>query len=193
MTPRLVVLAGPNGAGKSTFYDAFLAGSPLPFLNADLFAARTGVEALEALKILDRARDRMIEQELSFITETVFSDPYRRKLGMLEKAMTAGYDVTLVYIGLASAELAARRVDRRVRIGGHNVPRDRIAPRFRRSLANLRAAIPLVTTAELYDNSSADNPYRHLATFRAAALTWRMQGAPPAWARGLVTRARRQR
>jgi predicted ABC-type ATPase len=34
------MLAGPNGAGKSTFYDVFLADSPLPFLNADLFAEK---------------------------------------------------------------------------------------------------------------------------------------------------------
>lgn len=193
MTPRLVVLAGPNGAGKSTFYDVFLAGSPLPFLNADLFAARRGVEALEALRILDGVRDHFIEQGLSFVTETVFSDPYGKKLGMLEKAMAAGYDVTLVYIGLSSAGLASRRVDQRVRLGGHDVPRDRIAPRLRRSVANLRAAIPLLTSVELYDNSSAVDPYRHLATFRASSLIWRTPEALPAWARGLVRPPRRRR
>src|SRR5947207_12503887 len=99
MTPQLVVLAGPNGAGKSTFYDVFLAESPLPFLNADLFAAETGVDSLEAARILDATRDQMIVDRLSFITETVFSDPHGAKLDMLRKAVDAGYDVTLIYIG----------------------------------------------------------------------------------------------
>jgi predicted ABC-type ATPase len=101
------MLAGPNGAGKSTFYDVFLADSPLPFLNADLFAAETGVDSLEAARILDAMRERMIEDQLGFITETVFSDPYGQKLGMLRKAIDAGYAVTLVYIGLASTVFAS--------------------------------------------------------------------------------------
>jgi predicted ABC-type ATPase len=192
MTPQLVVLAGPNGAGKSTFYDTFLAGSPLPFLNADLFAAETGVDSLEAARILDATRDRMIEDRLGFITETVFSDPYGAKLDMLRKAVAAGYDVTLIYIGVAGAELSALRVDQRVATGGHDVPRDRIAARFTRSLDNLAAAIRFVPTVQLYDNSSIDEPYRLVATFHAGTLTSRRKGALPRWARGLVTGRRKR-
>jgi predicted ABC-type ATPase len=186
MTPQLVVLAGPNGAGKSTFYDVFLGGSPLPFLNADLFAAETGVDSLEAARILDATRDRMIEEGLGFITETVFSDPFGQKVNMLRKAVAAGYDVTLIYIGLASSELSSRRVDQRIARGGHDVPRDRIASRFTRSLDNLRKAILFVPTVELYDNSSAVEPYRHVATFRTGSLRWRMTGRLPNWARGVA-------
>ena len=193
MTPQLVVLAGPNGAGKSTFYDVFLAGSPLPFLNADLFAAETGVDSFEAARILDATRERMIEDRLGFITETVFSDPYGAKLDMLRKAVAAGYEVTLIYIGVANAELSARRVDQRVERGGHDVPRDRIASRFERSLANLARAIELAPTVELYDNSLVEEPYRLVATFQAGSLKTRMRGALPRWARGIVPVARRSR
>jgi predicted ABC-type ATPase len=70
------MLAGPNGAGKSTFYDAFLAESPLPFLNADLVAAELQLDSFEAARLLDATRQRRIEDGLGFITETVFSDPY---------------------------------------------------------------------------------------------------------------------
>jgi predicted ABC-type ATPase len=191
--PQLVVLAGPNGAGKSTFYDVFLAESPLPFLNADLFAAETGVDSFEAARILDATRERMIEDRLGFITETVFSDPYRAKLEMLRKAVDAGFEVTLIYIGVANAELSARRVDQRIASGGHDVPRDRIASRFERSLDNLAEAIKLVPTVELYDNSSAEEPYRLVATFKAGLPTSRMRGAVPRWARRFVPPARRKR
>jgi predicted ABC-type ATPase len=191
MTPQLVVLAGPNGAGKSTFYDIFLADSPLPFLNADQFAAETGVDSLEAARLLDAIRQRMIEDKLGFITETVFSDPYGAKLDMLRQAVGAGYDATLVYIGIASAELSARRVDQRVARGGHDVPRDRISSRFERSLHNLSEAIAFVPTVELYDNSSAERPYQPVATFRNGRLASRMRGAVPRWARSIVLTAQR--
>jgi len=191
MTPQLVLLAGPNGAGKSTFYDVFLSNSPLPFLNADLFAAETGVDSLEAARILDATRDRMIEDGLGFITETVFSDPFGHKVDMLRKAANAGYEVTLIYIGVASADLSSHRVDQRIARGGHDVPRDRIASRFKRSLENLRKAIAFVPTVELYDNSSADEPYQHVATFKAGSLQWRMTGRLPIWARGIVPARKR--
>jgi predicted ABC-type ATPase len=188
--PQLVVIAGPNGAGKTTFYDAFLAESPLPFLNADLFAAQTGIDSLEAARILDATRDRMIEDRLGFITETVFSDPYGAKLSMLRAAVAAGYEVTLIYIGIATVDLSARRIDQRVAIGGHDVPRDRLAPRFQRSLANLKEAVAFVPSVDLYDNSSIDEPYQRIASFRAGALVSR---APkiPRWAREIVPRERR--
>lgn len=188
MKPQLVMLAGPNGAGKSTFYDAFLAQSPLPFLNADLFAVETGVDSFEAARILDATRDRLVEDRIGFITETVFSDPHGQKLGLLRRATAAGYDVTLIYIGVRSTELLHRRVDQRIAIGGHDVPRDRLATRFKRSLDNLRAAIRSVYTVELYDNSSSTRPYEHVATFREGSLHWRMTGVPPRWALPLLRR-----
>jgi predicted ABC-type ATPase len=193
MRPQLVVLAGPNGAGKSTFYDSFLAGSPLSFLNADLFAAETRIDSFEAARILDATRDQRIEGGLGFITETVFSDPHGAKLAMLRKAIDAGFDVTLIYIGIASPELSARRVDQRIAIGGHDVPRDRIAARFARSLANLAQAIAFVPHVQLYDNSSADEPYRPVATFERGRLVWRMRGKLPRWALSILRSRHRRR
>ena len=193
MRPQLVVLAGPNGAGKTTFYELYLAGSSLPFVNADLFAAEMGVDSFEAARILDAARDQMIEDRIGFITETVFSDPRGAKLAMLEKAIAAGYEVTLIYIGLADARLSASRIDQRVAQGGHDVPRDRLASRIDRSLANLRRAVAFVPVVKVYDNSSANEPYRLVATFAAGTLTYRMAGSAPRWTRGLVPPARRKR
>lgn len=193
MTPQLVMLAGPNGAGKSTFYDAFLAGSPLPFLNADQLAAETGIDSFEAARILDATRDQMIESGLGFITETVFSDPQGAKLAMLRKAIDAGFDVTLIYIGIATSELSARRVDQRIAIGGHDVPRDRIAARYARSLTNLARALAFVPAVQLYDNSSADEPYRPVATFERGRLGSRMRGKLPRWVLTVLRSPHRRR
>jgi predicted ABC-type ATPase len=178
MNPQLVMLAGPNGAGKSTFYDLYLASSQLPFLNADAFAARTEVDSEQAARILDSIRDDMIQKRLGFITETVFSDPMGAKLGMLQKAIAFGFDVTLIYIGLASPELSGLRIDQRVAAGGHDVPRDRLASRFERSLANLRASVAVVPTVKVYDNSDPEKPYQRAAVFDRGELAWRAKKLP---------------
>jgi predicted ABC-type ATPase len=185
MNPPLVVIAGPNGAGKSTFHAAFLAGSPLPFLNADTFAAHTGVESFEAARVLDATRDRFIEARVGFITETVFSDPYGYKLAMLQRAIDADFDVTLIYIGVSSARLLEKRIDARIAEGGHDVPRDRIESRYQRSLANLERAIAFVPVVKLYDNSAVTRPYRLIATFDRGTATVNVKRAPK-WTVGLM-------
>ena len=164
MRPQLVLIAGPNGAGKSTFYDEFLQGLNLPFLNADQIEASTNVPSIEIARVLDVFQDSLIEKGAGFITETVFSDSVGAKLGMLRKALDVGYAVTLIYIGVEPV-LMGLRVDQRVAAGGHDVPRDRLASRFERSLANLREAIQFVPIVKIYDNSLVDDPFRLIAVF----------------------------
>jgi predicted ABC-type ATPase len=185
--PQLVLIAGPNGAGKSTFYDAHLADSPLPYLNADLVAARTGIDSLEAARLLDAWRNDLVEARRGFITETVFSDPVGAKLDLLRKAVAADFEVTLIYIGL-EPQLAGLRIDQRIAAGGHDVPRDRVGPRFERSLRNLVAALELVPVVLVYDNSSIEEPHRLIARFESGRRAFLVDGAIPPWARVIVSR-----
>jgi len=183
--PQLVLLAGPDGAGKSTFYDHLLRTLRLPFLNADVVEARTGIPSVEAARILDAMRDQRIARGVGFITETVFSDPVGAKLDMLRKAVDAGFDVTLIYVGI-EVQLCAMRVDQRVADGGHDVPRDRIASRFARSLKNLRQAITFVPRVKVYDNSSVEEPFRLLATYEAGRRIHLASRPLPRWFRALA-------
>lgn len=141
MKPDLVLLAGPNGAGKSTFYEIHLRAAGLPFLNSDVVVGELGVSDYEASQALDEIRDLYIERQISFISETVFSDPVGAKVSMLRRAMDAGFSVRLIYVGLDSPALAEARVSHRVGNGGHAVPPDKIAARYPRSLANLALAL----------------------------------------------------
>jgi predicted ABC-type ATPase len=192
MKPQLVLLAGPNGAGKSTFYELYLKDAELPFLNADLVAAKTGIDSLAAARLLDAMRDRMIDEGKGFVTETVFSDRGGEKLAMLGKAVTLGYDVTLIYIGLASPTLSEYRVIQRTRHGGHDVPRDKLGPRFERSLANLKAAIDVVPMIKIYDNSSVDEPYRLVAIVEHGKVA--LHSRAPRWLASVLPKpARRKR
>jgi predicted ABC-type ATPase len=69
----------------------------------------------------------------------------------------------------------------RVEAGGHDVPDEKIVTRFPRTLANLRQALAFVNQALLFDNSSADEPYRFVAEFRKGRRS-RRKGYRPAWA-----------
>jgi predicted ABC-type ATPase len=182
MKPDLVLLAGPNGAGKSTFYEVHLRASGLPFLNSDVMSKELGVTDYEASRALDEIRDLHIERKISFISETVFSDPVSAKVAMLRRAMDAGFNVRLIYIGLDSPALAQARVSHRVGNGGHPVPLDKIVARYPRSLANFASAIKFVASVELYDNSDAQNPHWHIAHFEASDLKWKTDGTVPGWA-----------
>lgn len=158
--PRLVFLAGPNGAGKSTYYRSFLRQSGLQFINADELTLKLGVPNSEAAKFADGARDVLLSEGESFITETVFSDPVGAKLGFLRRALAVGYHVQLHFIGLSDAGLSEARVLQRVADGGHDVPADRLELRFHQSLRNLAAAIAFVPNVRVFDNSNVDDPFR---------------------------------
>ena len=189
----MIFLAGPNGAGKSTFFETYLADLGLPFVNADRVARvlrsaepEASPEAIDRRGFLEaeNLRTAFVEAGLSFCTETVFSDPAGAKMGFLEQAGRRGFTVFLVFIGLQSAMLSVARVGQRVREGGHDVPDDKLHARFPRTLANLRAALPLADAAFVFDNSSAETPYRIVAVYTRGTLVSRHPPLP-AWTNGL--------
>lgn len=180
--PLLVMLAGPNGAGKSTFFEAHLRALGLPFLNADVLARGTGLDAYQAAETIAAIRDGFIARKEGFIAETVLSDPVGEKVGVLADAAEAGFDVTLIYIGIASIDLSRERVRARVTAGGHDVPAEKLAARFERSLANLERSIARLPRVLVYDNSSFAKPFRFLAEFRSGKRFRNGEGDIPLWA-----------
>jgi predicted ABC-type ATPase len=166
LVPRLIFLAGPNGAGKSTFYEAYLGKLGLPFVNADRLTAALGISNQEAASAADLAREELLAARISFITETVFSDPVGAKLNFLRKAVDAGFDVHLIFIGIATATLSEGRVKQRVRRGGHDVPTERLERRFQQSIKNLHSALAFVPSVSVYENSSAERPFQLVLSIR---------------------------
>ena len=191
--PVLVFLAGPNGAGKSTFFAEYLQRLGLPYVNADDLARRMRAadpdasrEAIDrrAFRGAEQLRRALLEAGVGFCTETVFSDPQGAKVKFLETARTRGFATFLVFIGLESVALSIARVHQRTRQGGHDIPDAKLRARFPRTLANMRAAIPVVDEAFVVDNSSFDTPYRIVAVYQHGRLVSRHPPLP-AWTRGL--------
>lgn len=178
--PIIVAVAGPNGAGKSTFFQAYLRPAGLRFVNADDLARELGVGPYESAALADQLRREMIRQRESFIFETVLSDPVGEKVSVLGEAVRSGYAVVLCFIGLDSVETSEQRVAMRVSQGGHDVPTEKLAARFDRTLANLHRAIRELPRVLVYDNSDLRNPFRSVAEFERGKAV-RISTPVPGW------------
>lgn len=86
----------------------------------------------------------------------------------IERAREYGYFVDLKYVGLDSADLAVKRVEQRVRDGGHGIPTTDVKRRYRESLHNLKKVIQLCDRVRLYDNSKS---FRKIASFSKGICT----------------------
>lgn len=182
----LVVVAGPNGAGKTTFVETFLDSLGILTVNPDaiaraLFPTSPEDAAYAAAQAADAVRADLLDRGVSFCTETVFSDPKGSKLAFLKDARKRGYVVVLIFIGLESSALSAARVQQRTEHGGHDVPDEKIVSRFPRVLSNLKKALTIVDHAFLFDNSSADEPYRFVAELQGGRITRRGASRPRWW------------
>jgi predicted ABC-type ATPase len=164
--PVIVALTGPNGAGKTTFYEAHLKASGLRFLNADILAGELGIDSYQGAEIAAKLRQEFVNQGESFVFETVFSDPVGDKLSFLKQAVQQGYAVVMCFIGIAGSGRSEERVAMRVSQGGHDVPTDKLAARFPRTMTNLKQAIRELPCVLVFDNDDLRIPFRLLAVFQ---------------------------
>jgi predicted ABC-type ATPase len=158
-SPRCIIIAGPNGAGKTTFAHEFLPHDVgiMHFVNADLIASglsplRPELAALAAGRLFLAELDRLASLRVDFAFETTLSG--LGYLKHLRRWKTAGYNIQIIFLQLASPRLALRRIAVRVKQGGHNVPRADVMRRFARGWQNFQTAYrPLADMWAVYDNS----------------------------------------
>jgi predicted ABC-type ATPase len=176
--PVLVALAGPNGAGKTTFYHAHLKPAGLRFLNADEISHELEIDPYEAARVVTGLRKELVRQKVSFVLETVFSDPVGEKLAFLKAASQSGYTVILCFIGLSGPAKSDERVAMRVTQGGHDVPPEKLVSRFPRTMANLKAAVSELPIVLIFDNDDLRTPFRRVAIFEQGQAVWLAKKLP---------------
>jgi predicted ABC-type ATPase len=139
--PRCIVVAGPNGAGKTTFARDYLPeiASLIHFVNADLIAGgisplRPELAALAAGRLMLREISRLVEAKAEFAFESTLSGLYYAK--RIEDWKARGYLIEIIYIRLASRQLALSRIANRIKQGGHDIPRADVIRRFKRGWTN---------------------------------------------------------
>jgi predicted ABC-type ATPase len=70
------------------------------------------------------------------------------------------------------------RVAMRVTQGGHDVPDEKLAIRYPRSLENLRQALSRLPHVLIYDNSDLTSPLRQVAVFEHGSICTRVEDMP---------------
>jgi predicted ABC-type ATPase len=164
--PRIYVLAGTNGAGKSSIWGAMLIGQGAEYFNPDesakrIRAANPEITQPDAQSAAwhegRRSLERAIAERLDYVFETTLGG--NTIPALLEKALSAGIEVRIWYVGLASAELHIARVRARVALGGHDIPEAKIRHRYIHSIENLIRLLPELTELRVYDNSHEGDPH----------------------------------
>lgn len=124
---------------------------------------RNGVDLSEvaitsyvAAEAVDFLCHKLLEAGVSFTVETVMSHP--SKVDWLAEARRRGFRTYLYYIATEDPEINVSRVKNRVRLGGHDVPEQKIRSRYKRSLDLLVEAIKQTSRAYLFDNSNDSGP-----------------------------------
>ncbi len=142
MQKELFVIAGCNGAGKTTASFSLLPSilNCDEFVNADEIAK--GISpfhpdqvSIEAGRIMLSRIQELKQKGVNFAFETTLAS--RSFVNVIESCKKDGYSVTLLYFWLSSPELAIKRVQERVKEGGHNIPEDIINRRYLKGLKNL--------------------------------------------------------
>ena len=160
MTKKIFMIAGPNGAGKTTTAMSFISSEMIDeFINADEIARGLAPlhpesMSLTASKLMLKRLKELLDANKSFAFETTGSGTNYIK--HLKEAQAKGYEVHLMFLWLPSADLAVKRVAKRVKQGGHHIPEDTIRRRYYAGLKNLvKHYFPLVDRAIILDNSIA--------------------------------------
>lgn len=138
--PKLYIISGCNGSGKTTASYSILPEmlGCTQFVNSDEFAK--GLSPFSPNEVSVQASRYMllkirylIERQEDFAIETTLATRSLRNI--IEDAQQHGYFTTVLYLWIQSPLLAIRRVEARVKAGGHNVSEATIIRRYEKGLA----------------------------------------------------------
>jgi predicted ABC-type ATPase len=174
-SPHLLVVGGPNGSGKTTLALEYAAEVGFRYIGADAIAAEidpaqpSRAQVAAARRFIQQLHDCVAAGE-SIVVESTLSGLTMRK-GITE-AKSKGYDVSIAFLFIDSADACVARVVERVRKGGHHVPEADIRRRFPRALANFWRVY-----RELADNwvllYNGETAIQHVATGSRNQMTIR--------------------
>lgn len=122
------------------------------FTNSDLTISQSSliintalINSYVAADIAEYIRIRLLEKQISFSFETVFSHP--SKIEFIKMAKVKGYRIYLYFIATESPEINISRVENRVAKSGHYVEPQLIISRYHRTLENLYENVKLTNRA----------------------------------------------
>jgi len=157
--PKLYIISGCNGSGKTTASYTMLPEllDCWEFVNSDEFAKglspfNPAAASVAAGRLMLKKIYYLFEKKADFCIETTLAT--RSLIKMVHEAKRQGYKVTLLYFWLPSPEMAIKRIEDRVKAGGHYIPENVVRRRYKMGISYLfDYYIPLVDRWMLADNS----------------------------------------
>jgi predicted ABC-type ATPase len=157
---RIDVVGGPNGCGKTTLAQGLFVqlGVNPNFINPDMIAlglsqADFEKASFQAGRVLLGQIDENIRTQRSFSFESTLSG--RTYIRILQKAKKQGFSVSIIFVYVRTKEKSLERIARRVRDGGHNIPKESVIRRFPRTFENFWKDYRLLANEwSIVDNSN---------------------------------------
>lgn len=164
---RLFIISGCNGAGKTTASYTILPEllECEEFVNADEIAKGLSPfnpesAAIQAGRLMLERISKLISKGQDFAFETTLATKSYRNFVL--KAKENGYHITLLFFWLRSSDLAVKRVETRVKEGGHNIPEDIIRRRYENGLKNFFGIFESIVDEWMFIDNSGE-PYEIIA------------------------------
>lgn len=140
--PNVYFIAGCNGAGKTTASFTLLPEmlDCKEFVNADNIALgispfQPQFVSFEAGRVMLQRIEHLVRIKADFAIETTLSS--RNYLLKIKDWKKEGYELILVFFWLNNPALAIKRIEDRVKKGGHSVPEEIVIRRYFRGIKNL--------------------------------------------------------
>lgn len=150
---KIAIIAGPHGSGKSTITKTLFEKEVISTKNYinldDLFREKN--DPMVASNEANNIKNQAYANRESLAIETVFLPKF-----YATEAKANGYDVELFYVLTESPEINIKRVEQRVREGGHDINNDVIYQGYKLSLQYLPEASKLADRFVIYDNSGKE-------------------------------------
>ena len=160
-------VGGVNGVGKTTFIRRHKELHPRSgeIIDADQITADLGGDPLTGGKAALKKIRKCLRKRMSFLQETTLSG-YKTN-ATAKKALEQGCTVHRIYIGLDTVEESLRRIENRVKQGGHDIPREDVIRCFQNRWDAVSKILPYCVEAEFYDN---DKNFVKVAEYRNGEL-----------------------
>ncbi|MBQ9311976.1 MAG: zeta toxin family protein [Bacteroidales bacterium] len=186
--PVLIVIAGPNGFGKTSVTSQLLKHEWMEdalYINPDnvakdMFGDWNNPESvMKAVKYCEELREKCITEHKSLIFETVLSTD--EKVDFIKRAKQEGYFIRLFVVGTENPTINASRIAKRVMLGGHTVPIEKIISRYYKSISNCANVSKFVDRTYVYDNSIDNEEARLLFRYVDGKLFKQYTKDLPLW------------
>ena len=128
-SPTVLIVGGPNGAGKTTLAEPYAEQKNQSYLAADRIAEEIDPDDPYAVRMAAgrqflRRLDAFIDDRISFVVESTLAG--RGLAQAVDRMNGAGYVTRIAFVFLDSVNRCVRRVQERIRKGGHAVPEEDI-------------------------------------------------------------------